>query len=97
MNDLSVASRAQKSPDVLFRNLSGEAVLLNLATGNYFGLDPVGTRIWEILETRERLQDVIEAIVQEFDVDEATARRDLFALVSELEAKGLIHVQGGAP
>lgn len=88
----TLESRVLKSEDVLFRNLSGEAVLLNLKTGLYFGLDPVGTRIWELIESKGRLTDVLAAVVAEFDVDEERARRDLLDLVSALAAKGLVRV-----
>lgn len=89
---LSLESRVEKDENVLFRNLSDEAVLVNLKTGHYFGLDPVGTRIWELLGSRERLSDVLAAVLEEFEVDEDTARSDLLSLATELEEKELIRV-----
>ena len=91
-NALSLESRVEKDEDVLFRNLSDEAVLVNLRTGHYFGLDPVGTRIWELLGSKERLSDVLAAVLEEFEVEEDPARSDLLALVSQLQEKELIRV-----
>jgi hypothetical protein len=96
-NVFSLESRVEKNRDVLFRNLSGEAILLNLTTGHYFGLDPVGTRIWELIESKERLGDVLAAVLEEFQVDEDTARSDLLGLVNELNAKGLVEVSRPEP
>jgi hypothetical protein len=89
---LSLESRVEKDENVLFRTLSDESVLVNLKTGHYFGLDPVGTRIWELLGSKERLSDVLAAVIEEFEVDADTARSDLLALVSQLEEKELIRV-----
>jgi len=78
------------SPDVVYRNLSGEAVLLNLATGMYFGLNEVGSRMWSLLEEHHSTEKVIERLKEEYDVVENDLRADLKKLVGELLAKGLI-------
>jgi Coenzyme PQQ synthesis protein D (PqqD) len=85
-------SRVLVSNDVLFQELQGEAVLLNLKSGVYFGLDSVGTRIWELLADQDRLSDVARSIVTEFDVTEDRCAADLMALVSDLERHGLVTV-----
>lgn len=78
------------SDDVVFRELEGEAVLLNLASGMYFGLDAVGTRIWQLLGEHQALQPVFERMLEEFDVDEQTLRSDLLVLVDRLTEHGLL-------
>ncbi len=87
-----LASRVRAADNVVFRNLDGEAVLLNLDTGVYFGLDRVGTRIWELLDGASTLGDVLTGIVAEFDVDCDRAERDLVDLVQQLAGKGLVEV-----
>jgi hypothetical protein len=78
------------SSDVLFRELAGEAVLLNLKSGVYYGLDPVGTRVWALLTERRTLDEVCTALLTEYDVDAETLGRDVTALVSTLCDKGLV-------
>lgn len=78
------------SDDVLVRALDGEAVLLDMASGKYFGLNEVGARIWELIEKGERAGAIRAAIIAEFEVDEERASADLAALVAELEARGLV-------
>ncbi len=90
MPRIGIDSRLRCAPDVLFRSLDGEAVLLDLASGTYFGLDAVGTRIWELLDQRQPLAAILDAILDEYDVEEQRARADLFELVEGLLAKGLI-------
>lgn len=83
------------SGDVLFRELAGEAVLLDLRSESYFGLDPVGTRMWQALVEHGSLRGALGALEGVWDVEPARLRRDLEALVAELAAQGLVVI--GAP
>jgi hypothetical protein len=76
-------------PDVVFRELDGEAVILNLESGIYFGLDYVGTRIWQLIREHGALQKVFETMCDEYDVGSDTLERDLLQLVDELCVKRL--------
>jgi len=76
--------------DVVSRDLNGEAVLLNLETGSYYGLDPVGTRMWELLSTLESVPEVIAVLRAEYHVDETRLRQDLDYLIVKLEEQGLL-------
>ena len=74
---------------VLFRQLGDEAVLLDLDTQRYFGLDEVGSRLWELLAEDARLSAAREVILQEFDTDAETLDRDLEAFLGQLLDRGL--------
>lgn len=83
------AARLRISGDVVFRELEGEMVLLNLRTGVYFGLDPVGTAIWRLLEARRTVGEIVEALVAEYDVGEAAAEEDVRRFVAALGENAL--------
>ena len=83
-------STIQIPQDVLFHELAGEAVLLNLETGKYFGLDETGTRMWLLLSEHGRIEPVIKALLEEFDVAEEQLRHDLLDLIDRLAANGLL-------
>ncbi len=85
--------RIEVSKEVLSRILDGEAVLLDLASGTYFGLNEVGSDIWEILSSGVTVDEVVRRIVTQFEVDSATARRDLEELLSELTSRGLVELR----
>jgi hypothetical protein len=89
MRTLSLADAVAISPDVVFRELDGEAVLLRLDAGIYYGLDPVGTKIWELIAELRSLRLVFEAMQRDYDVEAATLETDLLRLVTELCANGL--------
>jgi hypothetical protein len=79
------------APDVCSRVLDGDAVLLDLNTGTYFGLNEVGSRFWELLgQQGRRLGDIKRSLLEEFDVDEPTLSRDLEELLHTLDEKRLV-------
>jgi hypothetical protein len=101
LNDnVSLESSVAIGEDVVSRDLEGEAVILNLESGIYFGLDKVGTRIWSLLQEDGSLRRAFEAVQQEYDVAPEKLEGDLLRLVEELCAKGLLRVfssQEGQP
>ena len=75
---------------VLFRELEGESVLLNIQTETYFGLDDVGTRMWNVLAEHDSIQSAYETLLTEYDVDPRTLKQDLGGIIAKLHEKGLI-------
>ena len=89
-------SRVEISPSVIYRDVSGEVVLLNLQSGVYYGLDPVGSRMWQLLMEQRPLDDVCSVMLEEYDVTADVLRADLSKLVDELATRGLVTVLPGA-
>ncbi|QQS54717.1 MAG: PqqD family protein [Candidatus Competibacteraceae bacterium] len=80
-----------KIPDqVVTRQVSDETVLLNLESGTYFGLDPVGSRFLELLEAEGTLAAVVARMLEEFDVPETQLEADLMQLADEMLVSGLL-------
>jgi hypothetical protein len=90
---ITLSSTVRISDDAVFREIDGEAVVLSLASGIYFGLNAVGTRTWQLIEQLGALDAVRGTLVHEFDVDADAAGRDLINLVAELAARGLVEVE----
>lgn len=78
------------SPSVVFRQLEDGAVLLDLESGVYFGLDEVGTRVWTLLLERGTPAAVCDALREEFEVDPGVLAGDVLRLVGELQQNGLV-------
>jgi hypothetical protein len=97
MAEVSILSPVRINEDVLFQELQGEAVLLNLKTGVYFGLDGVGTRIWQLLGEHEALSEVVRAMQREYDVTEERCTEDVMALVTRMVDHGLMTIIDGQP
>ena len=92
MADLSLDRHVRISEDAVFRELEGEAVILHLDAGVYFGLNPVGTRLWQMMGAHGQLRPVFNAALAEFDVDPQVLERDLLDLVARLADKRLVVV-----
>jgi hypothetical protein len=73
-------------------DLEGEAVILSLKTGTYYGLDQVGARIWVLLREPKTIADLIRILVSEFDVDSARCEQDLRLLLGKLSEAGLVEI-----
>ncbi|MCC7417789.1 MAG: PqqD family protein [Acidobacteria bacterium] len=71
-------------PDVVFKELRGEGVLLDMASGIYFGLDEVSTRVWQLIARHGSLRVVFAEMLEEFEVDAQRLEEDLLAFASEL-------------
>ena len=89
---ITLSRQVSQSDDVLLQELSGEAVLLDLASESYFGLNPVGTRIWALIGEGNDLQAVRDTLCAEYDADQARIESDLLALVTALLKAGLVKV-----
>lgn len=89
---ITLSHRAQPADDVLFQDVGGEGVLLNLASERYFGLDPVGTRIWMLLGDDARLQPAFDTLCREYEVEPDRLQADLLSLVEQLAEAGLVEV-----
>lgn len=87
---MKLTDRVRIPQEVLARQVGGETVMLDLAKGAYFGLDPVGARMWELLAEGKTLAEVCDAIVEEYEVSRDAVERDLLSLVAELMTQGLL-------
>ncbi len=75
--------------DVVFKDLDGEAVVLNLATGMYFGLDPTSTRLWQLVQQHGRLRAAYEGMLDEFEVEPSRLEQDVLEFARQLITSGL--------
>lgn len=80
---------------VLARKVEGETVLLNLDNEQYYGLEGVGTRLWELVEAGTTFGQAVSALLGEYEVERDALVSDLTALVVDLQGNGLVIV--GAP
>jgi len=77
-------------PQVMSRLVGDETVLLDLASGIYFGLDGVGMKIWESVAEGQTLAQAAAVIVDEYDVEEAQAQADVLEFAGNLVERGLL-------
>jgi hypothetical protein len=86
------SDRVEVPKDVLVRFVAGETVLLNLDTEFYYGLDDIGTRMWQVVTAAASIEQAYEELLSEFDVEPDLLRRHLSELVNRLADLGLLRV-----
>ncbi|MBI4445706.1 MAG: PqqD family protein [Acidobacteria bacterium] len=79
-------------PRILFNQVEGEAVILNLDSGIYYGLDEVGTRVWKLIENGGTLAAIRNVLVDEYEVSPTQLWADLVMLLEQMQQKGLVEV-----
>jgi len=89
---ISLRDHVSVSSDVVFRQMDGEVVLLDLATATYFGLDEVGARLWELLHRDGSLERAFAVLRDEYEVAPSDLQRDLLRLLEQLRERGLVSV-----
>jgi hypothetical protein len=90
MNTLSFDQRVILSDDVLFQILAGETVLLNMETEQYFALNEIGSKIWELLSKEKNILEVFTQLLNEYEVEYETLKNDLSSLLLKMESKKII-------
>jgi hypothetical protein len=93
-SQLSIHSVVVVAKGPISCDLVGETIILDLRSGVYYGLDPVGTRIWSLIQRPISVTAIREALLGEYDVEVSRCERDLLRLLGELAAHSLIEVKG---
>jgi hypothetical protein len=87
MND---AVKLQRSAQAVTAEVGEEIIFLHEGEGVYFSLDGVGAFVWKNLEAPRTYRELVDLVLEEYDVEEELLRADLTALMAEMVAKGLL-------
>ena len=80
----------QRQPDMVFSHIDDEVVMMSIETGEYYGLNPVASRIWELLEKPHTFRRLVDLLMQEFDIDEPACQKDVTNFLNQLMDKKLV-------
>ena len=89
MPAIALSDQLTHSDQVVFRELGGESVILDLKSGSYYGLNGVGTRTWALMTDGKTLRDVHGALADEFDATPGVIEGELLRFANELCEHGL--------
>lgn len=89
---LGLSQKVSLAEDVLIQELSGESVLLNIDSEQYFGLDEVGSRMLSVLTESESIQAANDILLQEYEVEPTQLEKDLLELIEKCVKHGLVKV-----
>jgi len=89
---LSEKTRVVVARDQVACDVAEEVVVLNLASGVYYGLNPVGARVWSLIQQPRTFAELRDQLLQEYEVESASLEADLRALLTELADQRLIEI-----
>lgn len=92
-SELSESSTIIAAAEQISSDLGGEAVILNLKSGVYHGLNEMGARIWNLIQQPKVVKDIKQVLLEEYEVEPEVCMNDLLALLEELRSTGLIEVK----
>ena len=93
MENITLPKTVKISNNVLFQQINNECVLLDMDSEQYYGLDDIGARMWQILSENSETEKALTQLLTEYDIDEKTLRQDLLNLIRELGNVKLISVE----
>lgn len=94
-SEIGLHSTIRAREDNIWCELGGEAVILNLKTGIYYGLNPVGASVWALLRKPLTVAEILSGITAEYEVSRDDVLRDVRKLLSQMAAEGIVEVSGG--
>jgi len=94
--DLSVQSIVIATPEQVSCPLGEESAILNLKNTVYYGLNSVGTHVWNLLQQPRTVGELRDALLDEYDVEATRCESDLLDLLGKMRSEGLIQVRGSA-
>jgi hypothetical protein len=93
---LSLHSIVIAAPEQVSCPLGDESAILNLKNTVYYGLDPVGARVWNLLQQPRSVRELRDALLEEYEVEAVRCERDLLELLEKMRGEGLIQVRSAA-
>jgi hypothetical protein len=88
-SDLTLDTTLARNPRLIAADMDGDTVMMNIESGEYFGLGGVGTRVWELLAAPHTLAQLVQTICTEYEVDATTCEADVRRFLGDLLKNGL--------
>ena len=94
MRELTRESVISQVEEIVASDIDGETVMMSIESGKYYGLDDIGSRIWEFIEKPIKVSDLIDTLLERFDVDRETCEKDVLKFLNELNEDKILIVKG---
>ena len=78
--------------EIVASDIDGETVMMSIENGEYYGLDDIGSRIWKLIEKPVKVSDLIDTLLERFDVDRETCEKDVLKFLNELNEDKILQL-----
>jgi hypothetical protein len=83
----------QRKPGMIFNQIDGEVVMLSIENSEYYGMDKVGSRIWQLLENPMRFNELVTKLMEEYEVPEDQCRMETLEFIKKIVVKKLLTLE----
>lgn len=90
--EIELTDIVSRSPSQVSSEVDGETMMMSIEQGKYYSLDEIGSLIWSYMEEPNKVSDMLDMLLERYDVDRETCKRDLLALLNDLGKQGLIEI-----
>ncbi len=84
MNQITIDSIIQRNDNIAQAEIDGEIVMISIDNGEYYGLNPIASRIWEIIVNPLQVGALFQQLIEEYDVSEETCQTDVIGFVNNM-------------
>lgn len=92
---MDIQATLKRNPDLLAVDMDGETVMMDMESGNYFGINEVGSHIWELLESNQSIETIIDDVKRHFEAKEDdNVQDDVLAFLNDMQEQSLVQVAG---
>lgn len=89
---IDMNSTIVRDKDIIFSELDGEAVMVSLDHGEYYGINPIGTRIWNEIKTPRKVSELCEILMSDFNVTLEQCSKDVLIFLNTMGVKGIVKI-----
>lgn len=90
MNEITLDTVVQLDPELIFSKVGEEIVLLSMETGDYFKVNAVGSRIWDLISEPMEIAEICNVLKSEYEIDSDVCENEVVSFISELKAKSFL-------
>ncbi len=91
-NVIGIDAKIARNTEIISTDMDDETVMMSIDKGEYYGVNPVGSRVWELLESPRTVSGLCETLLREYDVPQEQCHKDIMSFLNHLSEKGLIAI-----
>ena len=90
--EITTVTKVAQAAGLVAADMDGEKVMLNIEKGSYYGLNSIGSHIWELLASPRTIQELVDVLTKEYSVEQEICQRDILLFINKLYDQGLVDV-----
>ena len=89
-NNPSLNTKFERNNDIISSEMGGETVMMSIENGKYFSVNPVGSRIWELLHSPQTVAQLVDTLLDEYEIDRATCEKEVINFLTHMESENVV-------